>query len=298
VELFLQRLFDACENGAVYAALALALAIIYKATGHLNFAQGEMAMLSAFICYVLAGEQGWPVWFAVIGAVIFAAALGAIVERGLVRPLERRNPLAVVIVTLGLFLVINALASEIWFGEPRPFPSPYPSKGDGGITIGGATLFWATISYWATVGVAFGLLMIMLRKTKIGLAFRAVASNRESAQFVGMNIGRVLMVGWALAAAAGALAGIMAASKQSIFDANLMLPLLIYAFAAVALGGFDSLGGAVIGGFVVALVETMAGGYIDRIGSELAQTTALALIIVVLLFRPTGLYGSRTVERV
>jgi branched-chain amino acid transport system permease protein len=289
VALFLQRLFDAFENGAIYASLALALSIIYRSTGQLNFAQGEMAMFAAFICYVLAAEQGWPVWFAVLVAVIAS---------GLVRPLERRNSLAVVIITLGLFLIVNSVARDIWFGPPRQFVSPYPSKARGGIAIGGATLYWSTITYWLTVAVVFGLLALMLRKTKIGLAFRAVSSNRESAQFVGISVGNTLMVGWALAAAVGAIAGIIAASKQGTIDANLMLPLLIYAFAAVTLGGFDSLGGAIIGGLVVALVETMAGGYIHRIGGELAQTTALALIIVVLLFRPNGLYGSRSVERV
>lgn len=298
MHLFLQRLFDACENGAVYASVALALAIIYKSTGHLNFAQGEMAMFSAFLCYVLAGEQGWPVWLAVLVAVLLAAAFGAGVERALVRPFEKKNPLAVVIITLGLFLILNAVARYIWFGEPRKFVLPYPDKSDGGIHLDGATLAWSTITYWVTVGVVFGLLVVMLRKTKIGLAFRAVSSNRESAQFVGISVGRTLMVGWALAAGVGALAGIMAASKQGTIDANLMLPLLIYAFAAVTLGGFDSLGGAIIGGFVVALVETMAGGYITRIGGQLAQTTALALIIVVLLVRPNGLYGSHKIERV
>lgn len=296
--LFLQRLFDALENGAIYASMALALAIIYKSTGHLNFAQGEMAMFSAFICYVLAGEQGWPVWFAVAVAVIVAAGFGAGVERVLVRPFEKKNPLSVVIITLGLFLILNSVARDIWFGEPRRFVSPFPEKPDGGIDIGGATLFWSTITYWIAIGVAFGGLMLLLRRTKIGLAFRAVSSNRESAQFVGIGVGRTLMVGWALAAAMGALAGIIAASRQGTIDANLMLPLLIYAFAAVTLGGFDSIGGAIVGGLVVAVVETMAGGYVKQIGGSLAQTTALVLIIVVLLLRPTGLFGSRKVERV
>ena len=291
--LFLQRLFDAFENGAIYASMALALAIIYKSTGHLNFAQGEMAMFSAFICYVLAGEQGWPVWFAVAVAVLVAAAFGAGVERVLIRPFEKKNPLSVVIITLGLFLILNSVARDIWFGEPRRFVSPFPEKSDGGIEIGGATLFWSTITYWLAIAVAFGGLMLLLRRTKIGLAFRAVSSNRESAQFVGIGVGRTLMVGWALAAAMGALAGIIAASRQGTLDANLMLPLLIYAFAAVTLGGFDSIGGALVGGLVVATVETMAGGYVKRIGGSLAQTTALVLIIVVLLFRPAGLFGKQ-----
>jgi branched-chain amino acid transport system permease protein len=298
VELFLQRLFDALGNGAIYASLGLALAIIYKSTGHLNFAQGEMAMFSAFIVYVLAVEQSWPVVLAIIVTIVLSGVFGAAVERTLIRPLEQRNPLAVVIVTLGLFLILSSLASKIWYGNPKEFDSPYPDAQLHYVEIGGARLPHATIGYWATLLALVGVLWVMLRRTKIGLAFRSVASNRESAQLVGVDVGRTLMLGWALAAGFGALAGVIAASSRPLFDANLMLPLLIYAFAAVTLGGFDSLGGAILGGFVIAMVETMAGGYLDFVGSELAQTTALVAIIVVLLFRPAGLFGTQKVQRV
>jgi branched-chain amino acid transport system permease protein len=298
MELFLQRLFDALGNGAIYASLGLALAIIYKSTGHLNFAQGEMAMFSAFIVYVLSVEQGWPIVLAIIVTVLIAGVFGATVERVLVRPLEQRNPLAVVIITLGLFLVLNSLATRIWFGNPRQFDSPYPDAQLHYVEIGGARLPHATIGYWLTLLLVVAVLWVLLQRTKVGLAFRSVASNRESARLVGIDVGRTLMLGWALAASLGALAGVIAASSRPLFDANLMLPLLIYAFAAVTLGGFDSLGGAIIGGVLIALVETMAGGYVDFVGSELGQTTALLAIIVVLLFRPTGLFGSRKVQRV
>jgi branched-chain amino acid transport system permease protein len=298
MELFLQRLFDAMGNGAIYASLGLALAIIYKSTGHLNFAQGEMAMFSAFIVYVLSVEQGWPVVLAIVVTVLLAATFGAAVEGVLIRPLEARNPLTVVIITLGLFLILNSVASRIWYGNPRQFDSPYPDAQRHYVEIGGARLPHATIGYWVTVLGAGGLLWLLLQKTKVGLAFRSVASNRESARLVGIEVERTLMLGWALAAAVGALSGVIAASSRPLFDANLMLPLLIYAFAAVLLGGFDSMAGAIVGGFLIALVETMAAGYLDFVGSELGQTTALVVIIVVLLFRPNGLFGSRKVQRV
>jgi branched-chain amino acid transport system permease protein len=297
VQLFLDRLFDALQNGAIYSSMALALAIIYKSTGQLNFAQGEMAMFAAFLVYVLSVEQGWPILVAIAVTVVVAAAFGAAVERVLVRPLESRNPLAVVIVTLGLFLILNSLAHRIWFGSPRQFHSPYPDPQRHVFRIAGATLPHATIAYWVTLLLVVGLLWLVLTRSKVGLAFRAVASNRDSARLVGIDVGRTLMLGWALAAALGVLAGVIAASNRGAFDANLMLPLLIYAFAAVTLGGFDSLGGAVIGGLVIALIETMAGGYLDFVGGELAQTTALVAIIVVLLLRPSGLFGTRKVER-
>ena len=298
MELFLQRLFDAMGNGAIYASLGLALAIIYKSTGHLNFAQGEMAMFSAFIVYVLSVEQGWPVVLAIIVTVLIASAFGAVVEGVLVRPLEQRNPLAVVIVSLGLFLILNSVAARIWYGNPRQFDSPYPDAQLHYVEIGGARLPHATIGYWATLLGAVALLWLLLQKTKVGLAFRSVASNRESARLVGIEVNRTLMLGWALAAALGALSGVIAASSRPLFDANLMLPLLIYAFAAVLIGGFDSMGGAIVGGILIALIETMAGGYLDFVGSELGQTTALVVIVIVLLFRPTGLFGSRKVQRV
>jgi branched-chain amino acid transport system permease protein len=201
-------------------------------------------------------------------------------------------------VTLGLFLILNSSAHRIWFGAPRQFRSPYPDPQRHAFRIDGATLPHATVAYWATLLAVIGVLWLLLRRTRLGLAFRTVSSNRESAQLVGVSVGRTLMLGWALAAALGTLAGIIAASNRGQFDANLMLPLLIYAFAAVTLGGFDSLGGAILGGLLVAIIETMAGGYLDFIGGELAQATALATIIVVLLFRPAGLFGTRTAVRV
>jgi branched-chain amino acid transport system permease protein len=197
-----------------------------------------------------------------------------------------------------LFLILNSLASRIWYGNPRQFDSPYPDPQLHYIEIAGARLPWATVGYWVTLLGAAGLLWLLLQRTKVGLAFRSVASNRESARLVGIDVGRTLMLGWALAAALGTLSGVIAASSRPLFDANLMLPLLIYAFAAVLIGGFDSMAGAIVGGILIALIETMAGGYLDFIGAELGQTTALLAIVIVLLFRPTGLFGSRKVQRV
>jgi branched-chain amino acid transport system permease protein len=295
--LFLQRLFDAFDNGAIYAAMALALALIYKSTGHLNFAQGEMAMFSAFIAYVLSSEQGLPAWLAIVISMALSFVFGAVVERVLIRPLERRNPLSVVIVTLGLFLVVGGVAQRIWLGTPKQFDSPFPDSAKA-IRISDAALRHRTIWFWAVLLTLVALLFLMLKRTKIGLAFRAVASNRESAQLVGIGVGRTLMIGWGLAAALGAFAGSLRAASTPTFDTNLMLPVLVYSFAAVTLGGFDSLGGAVLGGLIVAIFETMVSGYVAQIGGQLAQATALVMIIVVLLVRPSGLFGSRKIERV
>jgi branched-chain amino acid transport system permease protein len=295
--LFLQRLFDALDNGAIYAAMALALALIYKSTGHLNFAQGEMAMFSAFIAYVLSSEQDLPTWLAIVVSMVLSFVAGAAIERVLIRPLERRNPLSVVIVTLGLFLVVGGAGQRVWLGTPKEFDNPFPDSAEA-ITIGDAALRHRTIWFWGLLLVLVALLFLMLNRTKIGLAFRAVASNRESSQLVGIPLGRTLMVGWGLAASLGALAGSLRAASTPTFDTNLMLPVLVYSFAAVTLGGFDSLGGAVLGGLGIAVFETMVSGYVEQIGGELAQATALVMIIVVLLLRPSGLFGSHKIERV
>src|SRR5688572_18249515 len=260
--------------------MALALALIYKSTGHLNFAQGEMAMFSAFIAYVLSSEQDLPTWLAIVIAMALSFVIGAVIERVLIRPLERRNPLSVVIVTLGLFLVVGGAAQRIWLGTPKEFDSPFPDSAKA-IRISDAALRQRTIWFWAVLLTLVALLFLMLKRTKIGLAFRAVASNRESAQLVGIGVGRTLMIGWGLAAALGAFAGSLRAASTPTFDTNLMVPVLVYSFAAVTLGGFDSLGGAVIGGLVVAVFETMVGGYVEQIGGQLAQATALVMIILV-----------------
>jgi len=238
-----------------------------------------------------------PIWVAIVLSMALSFLFGAVVERVLIRPLERRNPLSVVIVTLGLFLAVGGVAQRIWLGTPKEFDSPFPDSAKA-IRLGDAALRHRTIWFWVSLLVLVALLFLMLKRTKIGLAFRAVASNRESAQLVGIGVGRTLMIGWGLAAALGAFAGALRASSTPTFDTNLMLPVLVYSFAAVTLGGFDSLGGAVLGGLIVAVFETMVGGYVEQIGGQLAQATALVMIILVLLFRPSGLFGSRKIERV
>jgi branched-chain amino acid transport system permease protein len=296
VALFLQRLFDALGNGAIYAAMAVALAIVHRATGHINFAQGEMATVATFVVYVLAAEQGLPIGVAIAVAVVGAFAAGASVERTLVRPLERRNPNTVVIVTIGLFLVINSVAQLVWLGPPRSFPSPLPDSAEA-VTVAGARLRWATVWSWVVLGAVLVALRTLLTRTRTGLAFRAVAANRESAALVGIDVGRTFMVGWGLAAALGTLAGVLHASTSPTFDTNLMVPVLLYGFAAATLGGFDSPGGALVGGVAVAFIETMSAGYLSVVGSELAQAGALVTIIVVLLVRPNGLFGTARVRR-
>jgi branched-chain amino acid transport system permease protein len=309
----LQQIVNGLSNGAIYSLMAIATVIIYKTTSHLNFAQGEMACLSTFAVFALTASgastnskgvfASWGVWFALFLIILISMGLGAGTERFLVRPVEKRSALAPVIVTLGLFFIINAFDAIVWGTDQRsPVPSTFPSGiSDRFTLLEGPPKFFVTykvIGIWATVGVILLLLTLMLQKTKLGLGYRAVSANRESAELVGIPVGRMLMFGWALAGGIGAIAGVMTAQYLGHLDFNLMAGVLLYGFAAACLGGFDSLKGAVVGGIIVGLAEALLPSAFTFIGTELGLAMALFVILVVLFFRPQGLFGSKRVERV
>ncbi len=293
--LFFDQVLNGISSGVVYASVALALVLIYRTTGLLNFAQGELALFSTFITYWLAVEQGLPIMAALVLSVVISFVGGALIERVLIRPVEgAHSPLNVVIVTLGLFLAVNALAALIFIKpgqEALQMPDLFPA---GDLVAGIRT---ATVGFAAVLALECVLLWLLLQKTKLGLALRAVSSNPESSRLVGINTGNMLMLGWALAAAIGAVAGSLAATRGSGFDTSLMQQILVYAFAAAALGGFDSPLGAVVGGLVVGVADSLTIQYVDALdGIELV--VPFALILVVLLVRPNGLFGRTIVERV
>ena len=293
MELFFNQVINGIQQGAIYAALALALVLIFRSTSLLNFAQGEMAMFSTFIAWILA-DNGFPVVFAILAAMAVSVVGGAFIERTLIRPVGSDNVLAIVIVTIGIFIATNALAGWIYGTDGRVFPRIFSNESL--VTFGDVTVTKETTGIIAILLVVVGLLYLLFQHTKVGLAMRAVASNAESAQLVGIRVGRILMLGWGLAAALGALAGALAAPQLNL-SLNLMQGLLIYAFAAATLGGFDSPLGAVVGGLIVGVTQTLAGQYIDFFdGFELGS--AFLLILIVLLVRPQGLFGREVVTRV
>jgi branched-chain amino acid transport system permease protein len=302
VSLFLQRLFDGAELGAIYAVVAVALVLIFKATTLINFAQGELAMFGAFIAYVLSVEQGLSIGFAIILAMAISAIVGAVIERVLIRPFDPTDHLPVVLITLGVFLILNAVAGEIWNYQPRAFPSMFPDGPDDYFSIGGARLFYTSLGTWGSLAVMMFALFLILNKTKIGLSFRAVSSNTDSARLVGIRTGRTLGFGWALACAFGTLGACLVAPRLFI-QPNMMGALLIFSFAAAALGGLDSLPGAVVGGIIVGLVQSLLVGYLADIDSlswlrNLGLAVAFVVILIVLWFKPSGLFGTSRVERV
>ena len=294
MELFIQQVLNGIANGVVYASVALALVLIFRATGLLNFAQGEMALFSTFISWKLT-TTGMPVALAIFLSMAIAFVAGGIIEFFLIRPVEQaRSELNVVIVTLGMFLALNSLAQLAFGTDPQTMPSPFPS---GRFDVGGVLVRKDTIGLAVVLLAECVLLYFLLQRTRLGLKIRAVASNAESARLVGINASSMLMLGWSLAAAIGALAGSLVASKQTGFDASLMQTVLVYAFAAAALGGFDSPLGAVIAGLIVGIVDALTIQYVDALDG-IEVIVPLGLILVVLLVKPTGLFGKQHVERV
>jgi branched-chain amino acid transport system permease protein len=298
LERFLQYLFNGLSSGAIYSLLALSLVIVYRGSGHLNFAQGEMAMVSAFFAWWYAGQM--PIWLAVLAAAITAFVLAAVVERVIIRPIGHRSPFAVVVAAIALFLGLNSLAPFAWrVTNPQPFDNLFPNATDDFVRIGGAVWRYERIGILVVMLVLAALLFVLFQRTKLGLAMRAVASNPESAPLAGIKTNQVLMVSWGLAAFVGAIGGSLVASVNTNIDPAMMFTIFFSAVAAATLGGFDSLGGAVLSGLVLGVVENMAAGYQpDLIGQELRFSTSLLIILVVLLVRPSGLFGSQRVERV
>ena len=289
---FLQVVVDGIADGSIYGALALALVLIFRSTGIVNFAQGEMAMFSTFIAWGL-HDSGRPLWLALFGAFVLSFLGGMAVERVIIRPVEGGRPLTVVIVTLGLFIVVNAAAGWIWGFTNRGFPRIFPS---GTVGLGGVAPSIESLGIIAVLLGVVGLLWLLFQRTKLGLAMRAAAQNPGSSRLVGIRVGRLLMLGWGLAALLGALAGVLVAPRLFL-DVNLMGGVLIYAFAGAALGGFDSPLGAVVGSWIIGVTETLAGTYVSAIGADLKVLVPLAIIFVVLLVRPSGLFGVPEVTR-
>jgi branched-chain amino acid transport system permease protein len=286
---FSQQIFSGLAAGAIYASLALALVMIYRATELVNFAQGEMAMFSTYIAWSLVND-GLPFWAAFVITLVVSFLGGMAIERVIIRPVENAPVLAAVVVTIGLALIFNSLAGWIYSYTVQDFQSPFPDR-----PVLGALITTRDLGVIGVTLVMLFLLFAFFRFTATGLAMRAAAQNPASARLCGIPVGRMLAIGWGLAAAIGAAAGVMVAPVLFL-DPNMMGGVLVYAFAGALLGGITSPVGAVIGGLIVGVTENLVGTYL--IASQLKLTVAFALIILVLVFKPNGLFGTAIVRRV
>src|SRR5215469_2502583 len=292
MDLFLHQVLAGLATGGIYACLALAIVMIYQAIDHLNFAQGEMAMFSTFIAWQLM-QWGVPYWVAFSATIAVSFVAGVAVERVLFRPIHDAPALSHIVVFIALFAILNSLAGSIWDYNVKSFPSPFGSRslfGDGLMSSHDAGMIGVTLAMLV-------LLYVFFRHTRIGLAMRAAAANPESARLSGVRVGWMIALGWGMAAAIGSVAGMLIAPVVFL-EPNMMLSILLYGFAGAVLGGLTSPFGAVLGGFLVGVIENLAATYIPYVGRELKVAIALILIVAVLTVRPSGLFGRVVVTRV
>ena len=290
MEAFLHQVFSGLATGGIYASLALALVMIYQSTNHINFAQGEMAMFSTYLAWSMI-NAGLPYWWAFLLTVLTSFASGIIIERVIIRPVEHAPVLSIITVFVALLVIFNSVAGWIFTYTIKTFPSPFPEQP----LFGNRYISSHELGSIGITLVVLVALFLFFRFTPLGLAMRAVAQNPLSSRLVGIRVGWMLALGWGLAAAVGAVAGMLVAPIVYL-EPNMMSGVLLYAFAAALVGGIDNPFGAVVGGFAVGVLENLLGAYV--IGTELKLTVALVLIIGVLLFKPTGMFGKVFVSRV
>jgi branched-chain amino acid transport system permease protein len=293
---FAQQIVSGLSTGGIYASLALAIVIIYRSTRVINFAQGEMATFSTFIAWELI-NQGVNIWAAYFLTLGISFVGGVLLERTVIRPVENAPVLTIVMVTIGLLILINGATFWKWGGATRAFPTAKHAYvfSTRPIHVGGVAF---SIQDLAFIGVSLGavaLLYLLFQFTKVGLAMRATAVNPASSRLVGIRVGWMLSLGWGIGAALGALAGMMTAPTSQL-DPNMMRGVLLYAFAAAILGGLESPIGAVVGGLALGVILNILGTYTTFFAGDMRLVGGFAIILVVLVFRPAGLFG-RTVAR-
>jgi branched-chain amino acid transport system permease protein len=294
---FLQNVVSGLADGSVYASLALALVLIYRATHLLNFAQGEMGMFTTYIAWSLVTHHGlsyWPAFFVTL-AIAFAGGIG--IHRVVIRPLDRlhASELTVVMATIALLVILNGLAAWIWNPEEKILPSPFPNET---WDVGGVQISQQSVGVMAVVFACVLVLWAFFQFTKLGLALRASAVNQNSSRLLGVRVTWMLALGWGLAAILSAVSGMMAAAQLFVFTPSYMQVVLIYAFAAAVLGGIESPIGAFVGGLLLGVTITLLGRYVHAIGPALQLPVALVILLLVLLVKPAGLFGRVTVRRV
>ncbi len=297
---FVQLVVDGLAQGSLYAALALAIVLVNQATGLINFAQGAMAVLGSYLGFTvhnlvaplnpLAG-----ILAGIIVAVAAAFALGALLERFVMRRFQGGDEDTKVVATIGLLTLITGLIGIVWGFNFIPYPFFFNSGES--FTVAGISISVWSLTTFVTILALMGVLQLLFTRTKLGLGLRAVADNAPSAALSGIRVGRMLMIGWGLAAALGTIAGILLAAKVQLNPGNFD-PILVYALAAVIIGGLDSPIGAVIAAWAIAVLENLAGTYVSWIGHDLKIAVPFVLLFVILILRPQGLFGRKVVVRV
>lgn len=289
--MILQLIISGLAIGSVYALLALSMVLIHKATDVVNFAQGEMAMFSTFLCFVLFHDLGVPLFLVFLLSMPIGFMVGALVERLVIQPIANDPPVNLLIVTVGLWIIFNNLAGAIWGYDPYTFPSIFSSQP---LDLFGARVSMTSLGTIAVALIVAGALFLFFEKTREGTAMRAASINRRAARLMGISVPRVWLMSWGLAGALGGIAGVLTA-PVTFLDFEMMVAVLLKAFAGAILGGFNSLPGAIVGGLTIGVLETMFGALVS---SAFKDIFAFGVIILVLMFRPTGLFGRSVIKKV
>jgi branched-chain amino acid transport system permease protein len=293
---FIQQVVAGLGDGAIYASLALALVLIYRATHVINFAQGEMGMVSTYIAWSLITHHGWSFWPAFVFTLALSFLGGFAIHETVIRPLQRAGELTVVMATIALLVVLNGVVSWIWQPDEKVLQSPLIA---GTWSIGDVAIPQQAVYDLLVVLGCVVVLWALFRFTKLGLALRASAVDPAASRLLGVRVPWMLSIGWGFAAVLSAVAGLLAAPAQFIFTPGFMQVVIIYAFAAAVLGGIESPLGAVIGGLALGVTINLLGTYFPgQITPDMRLPVALALLLLVLVFRPAGLLGRTIVRRV
>jgi branched-chain amino acid transport system permease protein len=292
--LIAQLIVAGFAQGAVYAALALAIVVVHRSTGLVNFAQGEFATLSAMLTAALTAA-GLNVWLALLIAVIVSAVGAALIQRLLVRRVMARSNLVSLTVLIGLYVCANAVSQIVFGVDPRPLTPLFPA---GQFEIAGVRISWSLVGVVLLQALVISALTFFFSRTKAGLAFRAVASAPQASRIAGLPVERVHMIGWALAAAIGAIASVSLTNLGVYVQPSMMQPVLVFSLGAVTIGGFDSAVGAIVGGVLLGIAASLITTLVPGVSGQAGIVVSFLVIVVVLLVRPQGLFGRKRVARV
>jgi len=289
----LQQVMDGLATGSIYAALALALVLVHQSTGVVNFAQGAMGTVGAYLAWTL-WAVGLPIGAAVVIAVVVSIPFGAVTERFVIRRLYDKHALTIIVLTVGMLIAFTGIVSLIWGHGAKQFPTMFP---EGVVRLGGVAITYESIGNLAILAVVVVAMQFVFLRTRFGLMMRAVADNRASSGLLGIPTGRLLMIGWGMAAAFGTLAACLIAPRVFL-SPTMMDTVLIYALSAAILGGLNSPMGAVVAALAIGVVENLAATYVPIVGTDLKIIVPLLLMAIILVFRPQGLFGAKELVRV
>lgn len=291
---FFQMLINGIVVGSIYGLVALGFVLIYRASGALNMANGEFVIIGPYICLVLMTAYNIPFLIALLMTLVFSAVLGMVVERLVVRPIQNAPVISVIMATIGLSSLLAGAVHMVWGHQTRVFPPIFPPTP---VEIGGIII--TPVYLWSFIVVIALLILFLLffKFSKMGIAMRAVADDRTAASSMGISVKYVYAATWTIAAVVAAIGGVLLGNINGVSPTMSAIGLTV--LPVVILGGLDSVLGAIVGGFIIGILQNLAGGYLDPlVGGGLKDVVPFIVVLLILMVKPHGLFGSRGIERV